>query len=81
MPATLIAHFRTSHWVRFPPKAISGPSHSALPAFRWTTEVDGAKSELFQGWPHLGLPDVWDFDFVQMTPKEESPASSKLSDC
>ncbi|CAK8997095.1 unnamed protein product [Durusdinium trenchii] len=62
-------------------QAISGPSHSALPAFRWTTEVDGAKSELFQGWPHLGLPDVWDFDFVQMTPKEESPASSKLSDC
>ena len=22
-----------------------------------------------QGWPHLGLPDVWDFHFVEMTPE------------
>ena len=28
-------------------------------------------SRTCQGWPHLGLPDVWDFDFVQMTPKED----------
>jgi hypothetical protein len=23
-----------------------------------------------QGWPHLGLPDVWDFDFIEMSPEE-----------
>ena len=22
-----------------------------------------------QGWPHLGLPDVWDFDFIEMSPE------------
>jgi len=47
-------------------QAISGPSHQGLPPFRWTT-ADG--SELWPGWPHTGLPDVWDFDFVQMSPQ------------
>jgi len=61
-------------------QAISGPSHQALPAFRWTSQEGGVKTELFQGWPHLGLPDVWDFHFVEMTP-EEKLATSKLSDC
>lgn len=61
-------------------QAISGPSHQMLPAFRWTSEVDGAQTELFQGWPHLGLPDVWDFDFIEMSP-EEKLASTKLSEC
>eukprot|EP00971_Amphidinium_carterae_P194504 3859593-Amphidinium_carterae.1 len=23
---------------------------------------------LCEGWPHYGLPDVWNFDWVQMTP-------------
>eukprot|EP00435_Cladocopium_sp_Y103_P000576 s1152_g1.t1 len=62
-------------------QAISGPSHQMLPAFRWTSEVDGARTELFQGWPHLGLPDVWDFDFIEMAPEEEKLASTKLSEC
>ena len=25
-----------------------------------------------QGWPHLGLPDVWDFDFVEMSSDEDT---------
>jgi len=46
-------------------QAISGPSHGTLPPFRWRAE---GGAELWPGWPHDGLPDVWDFDFVQMTP-------------
>jgi hypothetical protein len=45
-------------------QAISGPSHSKQKAFAWR-DADG--KELFGGWPHLGLPDKWDFDWVQMT--------------
>jgi hypothetical protein len=54
-------------------QAISGPSHSTLPPFRWRGE-DGR--ELWPGWPHKGLPDVWDFPFVQITPN----GLSKLED-
>jgi len=47
-------------------QAISGPSHSKQKFFAWR-DADG--KELFGGWPHLGLPDRWDFDWVQMTEK------------
>jgi len=46
-------------------QAISGPSHEIQKPFRWRTD-DG--TELWPGWPHFGLPDVWNFDFVQMSP-------------
>ena len=38
---------------------ISHDFHHDFPRdFRW-----------IQGWPHLGLPDVWDFDFMEMSPE------------
>lgn len=46
-------------------QAVSSPSHGMQKPFRWRT-MD--HSELWPGWAHAGLPDVWDFDFVQMTP-------------
>jgi len=46
-------------------QAISGPSHAPLPPFRWRSE---SGEELWPGWPRDGLPDVWSFGFVQMTP-------------
>mmetsp|Transcript_41191 Transcript_41191/g.74443 ORF Transcript_41191/g.74443 Transcript_41191/m.74443 type:complete len:653 (+) Transcript_41191:99-2057(+) len=45
-------------------QAISGPTHETQPIFKWAS--DGVES--FPGWPHYGLPDVWNFDWVQMTP-------------
>ncbi|CAE7227170.1 PLBD2, partial [Symbiodinium pilosum] len=63
-------------------QAISGPSHGGYPAFRWTSEATDttASAELFQGWPHLGLPDVWNFDFVEMNSQEDKQASNQLSE-
>lgn len=49
---------------RLQAQAISGPSHDAQPVFRWK---DHGK-DLFPGWPHLGLPDEWNFNWVQATP-------------
>jgi len=62
-------------------QAISGPTHDAQPVFRWKSpSVDGvAGAELFSGWPHMGLPEVYDFHYMQMTP-EDKEASDKLSD-
>jgi len=48
-------------------QAISGPSHSALPPFRWKRD-DG--SEIWQQFPHEGLPNEWKFGWVQMTPTQ-----------
>merc|ERR1719181_939285 len=45
-------------------QAISGPSHDKQSVFKW---MDGAADNM-KGWPHLGLPDVWNFGWVQMTP-------------
>ncbi|OLP85098.1 putative phospholipase B-like 2 [Symbiodinium microadriaticum] len=63
-------------------QAMSGPSHGSYPAFRWTRKATDAapSAEMFQGWPHLGLPDVWDFDFVEMSSDEDKLANSQLSD-
>merc|ERR1719265_1450556 len=49
-------------------QAISSPSHTQLPAFRWT-RTDG--SDVWPGYPHEGLPNVADFDWVQVQPQEE----------
>lgn len=48
-------------------QASSGPTHDAQPVFRWLTEETG--TELFPDWPHAGLPNVWNFGWVQMTPR------------
>jgi len=45
-------------------QAISGPTHSQQKVFAW---AEGGK-DLWPGWPHLGLPDSYNFDWVQMTP-------------
>lgn len=52
-------------FARMQAQAISGPSHSEQKPFRWRS-TDGAA--LWPGWLHDGQPDVWDFNFVQMTP-------------
>jgi len=51
-------------WKSLSCQAISGPSHQKQKVFAWR-DADG--KELFGGWPHLGLPDRWGFDWVQMT--------------
>eukprot|EP01112_Ceratiomyxa_fruticulosa_P007551 TRINITY_DN1964_c0_g2_i1.p1 TRINITY_DN1964_c0_g2~~TRINITY_DN1964_c0_g2_i1.p1 ORF type:complete len:544 (+),score=96.30 TRINITY_DN1964_c0_g2_i1:199-1830(+) len=42
--------------------AISGPTSVQQTPFTW-------KSPVFQNYPHLGLPDVYSFDFELMTPQ------------
>jgi len=59
-------------------QAISGPTHQKQPIFKWSS----GGADQFPGWPHMGLPDVWDFDWVQMTPHKllstiGDPASCK----
>lgn len=49
--------------------AISGPSHDSQPPFKWT-DADG--KELYPDAPHDGLPDLWNFDWVRMTPDGEA---------
>jgi len=58
-------------------QTISGPSHANLPAFNWLRK-DG--SEEFGGYPHNGMPDLWNFDWVQQTP-EETSAIFDWNDC
>jgi len=56
--------------------AISGPTAAAQKPFRWTDAASG--KELYPGTPHDGLPDVWNFDWVRMTPGGEE---SMAGDC
>jgi hypothetical protein len=49
-------------------QAISSPSHSTLPPFRWTSS-DG--SETWPGYPHEGLPDEASFDWIRVDPQEQ----------
>jgi len=46
-------------------QTVSSPAHGAVPAFKWNRD-DGV--ELWNGYPHEGLPNVWNFGWVQMTP-------------
>jgi hypothetical protein len=48
-------------------QAISSPSHTSLPAFRWTS----GGSELWPGYPHEGLPNDANFDWVRVDPQEQ----------
>jgi len=59
-------------------QAISGPSHSTQAPFRWKA-TDGA--DLWAGWPHFGLPDVWNFDYVQMSPAQGFVPLVDAADC
>jgi len=59
-------------------QAISGPSHATQKAFKWT-DMEG--NDLFPGWPHLGLPDSWDFDWIQMNPASDPTPIVDAEDC
>eukprot|EP00392_Amoebophrya_sp_AT5.2_P002423 g2428.t1 len=57
-------------------QVISGPTALDQKAFSW------AASGGFPGWPHLGLPDKWDFKWRQMhlSEKEEKEQEGTLVD-
>jgi hypothetical protein len=57
-----------------PPVSQAGTGGLAKP-FSWV-KADG--SEMFPGWPHLGLPDKWNFDWVQMSVTRVSNHMSDL---
>mmetsp|Transcript_41880 Transcript_41880/g.66527 ORF Transcript_41880/g.66527 Transcript_41880/m.66527 type:complete len:658 (+) Transcript_41880:72-2045(+) len=58
-------------------QAISSPAHDAVPAFQWTND-DG--TERWPGYPHNGLPNKWNFGWVQMTPLGQA-ALTDIVDC
>jgi hypothetical protein len=57
-------------------QAISSPAHTAVPAFTWKN-ADG--SEKWPGYPHVGLPDTWGFNWIQMTPLGQAPLSDLVA--
>lgn len=58
-------------------QAISGPSHDKQAPFKW---MDGA-AEINKGWPHMGLPDVYDFNWVQLSPTAQLDALVDVDTC
>jgi hypothetical protein len=52
--------------------AISGPSHTTQKPFKWT---DDKGHQLFPKAPHDGMPDLWNFDWVRMSPSGEESSS------
>merc|ERR1719215_223549 len=59
-------------------QTISGPSHETLPPFRW---LEAQGTEAWPGWPHVGLPDVWNFSWVQMSLAGQMPVAPDDSSC
>eukprot|EP00931_Biecheleriopsis_adriatica_P105978 TRINITY_DN80495_c0_g1_i1.p1 TRINITY_DN80495_c0_g1~~TRINITY_DN80495_c0_g1_i1.p1 ORF type:complete len:662 (-),score=161.32 TRINITY_DN80495_c0_g1_i1:24-1721(-) len=58
-------------------QAVSGPSHQSLQPFRWKgPEGD----EIWPDYPHAGMPDEWNFDYVQMAEYGEAQVSD-IEDC
>lgn len=58
-------------------QAVSGPTHDTQPAFTWgcgDTDTHG-------GWPHMGLPCSWGFEWVQMTPSQMLNRLNDLNSC
>lgn len=53
--------------------AICGPTHDNQAPFQWT---DATGKELYPGYPHDGMPNLWNFDWVRMTPDGESASAS-----
>jgi len=49
-------------------QAISSPSHTTLPAFRWTSPEG---REIWPEYPHQGLPAEANFDWVRVDPQEQ----------
>lgn len=60
-------------------QAISSPSHAERPPFRWTSPQDG--SELWPGYPHEGLPDEANFDWVRVDPQDQMLNSLDSGTC
>jgi hypothetical protein len=58
-------------------QAISGPSHETQKPFMW---MDGP-AEIHAGWPHMGLPDVYDFNWVQFSPTAQLKALVDVDEC
>jgi len=50
--------------------AVSGPTADTQQPFRWNDAKTG--KELFPDMPHAGLPDLWNFGWVHMTPSGET---------
>eukprot|EP00928_Gymnodinium_smaydae_P072120 TRINITY_DN5553_c0_g1_i2.p1 TRINITY_DN5553_c0_g1~~TRINITY_DN5553_c0_g1_i2.p1 ORF type:complete len:341 (-),score=40.42 TRINITY_DN5553_c0_g1_i2:275-1297(-) len=46
--------------------AISGPTHEGQEPFRWSDASSG--KALYTSYPRDGLPDVWNFNWVRMSP-------------
>lgn len=61
-------------------QAISGPTHDDQPVFSWGDSSPGG-AQLWPGWPHMGLPDNWDFSWVQMSPTAALPSLHDLPTC
>eukprot|EP00929_Paragymnodinium_shiwhaense_P119046 TRINITY_DN90936_c0_g1_i1.p1 TRINITY_DN90936_c0_g1~~TRINITY_DN90936_c0_g1_i1.p1 ORF type:complete len:688 (+),score=82.15 TRINITY_DN90936_c0_g1_i1:112-2175(+) len=61
-------------------QAISGPTHDDQPVFSWGNSAPGGV-QLWPGWPHLGLPDNWDFSWVQMSPTGPLMALQDVTGC
>jgi hypothetical protein len=59
-------------------QVISGPSHANQAPFSW---LDAQGQERWPGWPHTGLPDLWNFGFVQMDPRWISDQLSTMQQC
>lgn len=59
-------------------QAISGPSHAMLPNFAWVG-ADGR--EKFPGNPHNGMPNVWSFNWQQISPAGSTGALVDLDSC
>jgi hypothetical protein len=50
-------------------QAISGPTRGGfVPPFKWTDTGLANGTDLWPAYPHKGLPNLWKFDWVQMTP-------------
>lgn len=58
-------------------QVISSPSHQSQTPFQWTSENG---TELWPEFPHTGLPNRWNFDFVQVTEFGQSQLMDE-SDC
>jgi hypothetical protein len=54
--------------------AISGPTHDSQKPFKWTDEKG---RERFPKAPHDGQPDLWNFDWVRMSPQGEAAVSEQ----
>eukprot|EP00933_Yihiella_yeosuensis_P076555 TRINITY_DN8637_c0_g1_i1.p1 TRINITY_DN8637_c0_g1~~TRINITY_DN8637_c0_g1_i1.p1 ORF type:complete len:685 (+),score=160.76 TRINITY_DN8637_c0_g1_i1:130-2184(+) len=59
-------------------QAISGPSHAVQQPFRWRS---ADKSELWADFPHMGLPDLWNFSYVQITEWGSLATLSDITEC